>query len=105
MKLFQDLVSEARRLDPAVRTGSMFGCPTLLRGQQMAACVYGDSIGLKVPEVIASISLRAGRATSFRPYGIPAIAEWIAIAGGARAIVRSLDLLAIAIAVAGASID
>ncbi len=58
---------------------------------------------MKVPAEIASGSLRARRAAAFRPYGKPAMREWIQIDGGAEAIVASLDLLAAAIAFAEAN--
>jgi len=95
--LFQSLFTEARRIGPTVRMGSMFGCPAVYQGRKLAACVYGSSVGLKVPAEIASGSLRAGRAAAFRPYGKPAMREWIQIDGGAGAIASSLDLLAAAI--------
>lgn len=101
--LFLNLFAEARRCDPKVRSGSMFGCPAVFYGRKMAACVYGESIGLKVPAEVASDSLRTGRAISFRPYGKPAMREWIQIDGGADTMVSSLDLLAAAVAFAKAN--
>jgi hypothetical protein len=96
-QLFQSLLAEARQLDPSIRTGQMFGCPAVFLGRRMVACVYGNSIGAKVPAPVASDSLDAGRATVFRPYGKPAMREWIQIDGGAAALRRRLDLLAAAI--------
>ncbi len=101
--LFQTLVAEARRLGPDVRVGSMFGCPAVFQGRKLAACVYGDGVGLRIPEAIATASLQAGRARAFRPHGKPAMREWIQIDGGAAAIAASLDLLAAAIAFAAAN--
>jgi hypothetical protein len=101
--VFQLLFTHAHRLDPTARAGSMFGCPAVFHGRRMSACVYGDSVGLRVPEEIASNSLRAGRATAFRPYGRPAMREWVQIDGGACAVAAGQDLLAAAVTFAGAN--
>ena len=95
--LFEELLAAARVIAPEVRRGGMFGCPALYRGRKLAACVYGDVVGMKAPEAVAAEALRSGRAQHFRPYGKPAMREWIQIDGGAPAIGANLDLLAAAL--------
>jgi hypothetical protein len=82
--LFQSLLAAARAISPEIRAGQMFGCPAIYVGRRMVACVYGRAIGLKVPARLARENLDSGRATAFRPYGKPAMREWIQIEGGAR---------------------
>lgn len=101
--LFQVLLEQARGLDPAVRTGRMFGCPAVFRGRKMAACVYGDSIGLRVPEAIAAINKRSGRASPFQPFGKREMREWIRLDGGVTAVAAGRDLIAAAITFAEAN--
>lgn len=77
--LFEVLARCAEALRPGLRRGSMFGCPAIYCGKKLVACVYGDRIGLKVPEQVASRALSDKRAVAFRPYGKPAMREWIEI--------------------------
>jgi hypothetical protein len=101
--LFEVLLAESRQLDQGVREGRMFGCPAVYHGRKMAACVYGEQIGLRVPEAIAADSIRAGRATAFRPYGKPAMREWIQINPRHSKLAAYRDLLGAAIAFAEAN--
>jgi hypothetical protein len=100
-RLFQALTAEIERLNSTTRRGTMFGCPAIFVGRRMAACVYGDLIGLRVPRDIAAATLAAGRGVAFRPYGRPAMAEWISpdissggIAGAAKLLKAALDFAA-----------
>ena len=96
-QLFESLLAEARRLRPEIRAGLMFGCTALYLARRMVACVYGQAIGLKLPAGTANLNLDAGRVTAFRPYGKPAMREWIQIEGGAAALGTCLDLLTAAL--------
>ena len=100
--LFEALLNVARKIDPAVRGGSMFGCPAAFHGRKLAACIYGDTIGLKVPETLAKASLASGRAVPFTPYGKPNMREWIMLATCRDELDTIADLLAAALAYAGA---
>ncbi|MGB8735482.1 MAG: TfoX/Sxy family protein [Rhodomicrobium sp.] len=100
-KLFEALLGFARAIDPDVRGGSMFGCPAAFHGRKMAACVYGDKIGLKVPEEQANATLASGRAVPFTPYGKAKMREWIMLEGGE--LDKIGDLLASALAYAEAN--
>ncbi len=102
-KLFDALLDLALRIDPAVRSGSMFGCPAAFHGRKMAACVYGDKIGLKVPEELAKAALASGRAVPFTPYGKAKMREWIMLAAGDGELDKIGDLLALALAYAEAN--
>ena len=98
--LFDGLLRVARPIDASVRSGAMFGCPAIFYGNKMAACVYGKSIGLKVPEDKANEALAAGRATHFNPYGKPNMREWIAIDVAPDDLGKVADIIAIAMAYA-----
>jgi hypothetical protein len=80
--LFETLIDHVRMVDPALRTGAMFGCPAAYVGRRMAFCVYGDAVGAKLPQADAARLIEAGTAESFRPYGKPAMKEWIALRDG-----------------------
>jgi hypothetical protein len=98
--LFDLLMETARRIDPEIRTGSMFGCPAIYHGRRMATCVYGNDIGLRVPKDVAFENVSAGRAALFQPYGKPAMKEWIKLEGGAADLASKRDLIAAALAFA-----
>lgn len=102
-KLFDALLDFARTVDPAVRGGSMFGCPAAFHGRKMAACVYGGKIGLKLPEELAKATLASGRAVPFTPYGKAKMREWIMLAADGGELDKIGDLLASAIAYAEAN--
>jgi hypothetical protein len=103
LTLFGDLLAKSREIDERVREGRMFGCPAVYHGRKMAACVYGEQIGLRVPDAIAADSLRSGRAKAFRPYGKPAMRQWIQINPGYNTLTVYRDLLGAAIAFAEAN--
>ena len=60
-----------------VRGGNMFGHPAYYVNDKLFACVYGQAVGLKVPETFASELIGNGRAVSFQPYGKRKMREWI----------------------------
>ena len=91
--LFDAVLKRAASFDPTIRRGSMFGSPAIYVGRRMAICVYGASIGLRVPDALARRSIEDGRATPFRPYGKAPMREWIALDGGQRALEGHDDLL------------
>ena len=79
--LFDRLLAAARLQNPEVRGGSMFGSPSLFLGRRMIGCVFGTRIGLKLPATVAAQARADGSAQPFRPYGKPAMREWIEIEG------------------------
>jgi hypothetical protein len=83
--LFEALLATTRLLNPDVRSGSMFGSPALFLGRRMIGCVFGSNIGLKLPAAVAAQALANGSARHFRPYGKPAMREWIEFDGSALA--------------------
>ena len=94
-RLFDRLLQRARLLDADIRAGGMFGSPALFLGRRMIGCVFGRNIGLKVPAPLAAEAVAEGSAIPFRPYGKPAMREWIEIDGKDLAVRQ--DLLAAAI--------
>ena len=78
-KLFEAVVEVAHKIVPTLRVGSMFGSPAIFVGRKMAACVFGNEVGLKVPADIASKLIASGNAKHFTPYGKPKMREWISV--------------------------
>ncbi len=65
---------------PEVRPGKMFGFPAFYTRGKLFACVYGDGVGLKVPEVMVRKLDGNPGITPFQPYGMAKMKEWIHIA-------------------------
>ena len=76
-KLFDALVAHMRSIEPEIRIGAMFGSPAAFMGRRMAFCAFKSGVGAKVPEAEAALLIASGAATQFRPYGKPAMKEWI----------------------------
>jgi len=64
--------------EAGVRERKMFGCPAFFFERRMVACVYGDEIGLKVPERRAEELLARGEVAKFQPYG-KSMREWVSL--------------------------
>ena len=64
---------------PEVREGRMFGHPAWFVGRRMFACVYGDGVGLKLPEAEAAALLKRATVVRFQPYGKAPMREWIQV--------------------------
>ena len=62
---------------PEVREGRMFGHPAWFVGRRMFACVYGEGVGLKLPEAEATALLKRAHVVRFQPYGKAAMREWV----------------------------
>jgi hypothetical protein len=77
--LFDAVFACVQDKDPSLHTGAMFGCPAAFVGSQLAFCVYGSGIGIKLPAERAAMLVDAGRAFAFQPYGRSAMREWIEI--------------------------
>jgi hypothetical protein len=95
--LFDAVVALLRSLEPELRVGSMFGCPAAFVPNRMAFCVYGEVIGVKVPEKEAIRLKGLGKAAAFRRYGRPAMKEWIELRTTRRDVHELLPILRIAI--------
>ncbi|MFC0401572.1 hypothetical protein [Paraburkholderia rhizosphaerae] len=77
--LFDAVFSHVRHLDPAVREGTMFGCPAAFVGSHLAFCVYGSGIGIKLPADKAARLVERGDAFAFQPYGRSPMHEWVEV--------------------------
>ncbi len=75
--LLDALVAHMRAVEPGIRIGAMFGCPAAFVGRRMAFCVYGEGVGAKLPRAEAARLVASGAATAFRPFGRPAMKEWV----------------------------
>ncbi len=62
-----------------VTRGKMFGFPAFFTAGRLFACVFGEGVGLKLPqEIVRTLDRRPG-ITPFRPYGKSRMKEWIQI--------------------------
>jgi len=64
---------------PMVKAGKMFGYPAYYVKGKLFACVYGDGVGLKVPEQVANALLEKEAIIPFQPMGRNRMREWIQI--------------------------
>jgi len=64
---------------PDVVPGKMFGFPAFYTAGKLFACVYGDGVGLKLPQDTARRLEGKPGITPFQPYGKPTMREWIHI--------------------------
>lgn len=71
-------VADLVRSIPGVRPGKMFGLPAFYAGRKLFACVYGASVGLKLPEETIR-GLHGSHIVPFQPYGKPPMRQWIEI--------------------------
>jgi hypothetical protein len=62
---------------PVVREGKMFGVPAFYVGKKLFACVYGDVIGVKVPQDLAAHLVDSSGFAPFQPYGKAKMREWV----------------------------
>ena len=74
-----DMLARLLAQRPEVRPGKMFGFPAFYTGGKLFACVYGDGVGLKLPEVkVRKLDGKPGIGP-FRPYGMARMREWVQI--------------------------
>lgn len=59
--------------------GKMFGYPAYYINGKLFACIYGEGVGLKVPEETAKKLLSEEHVVPFQPLGKPKMREWIQI--------------------------
>jgi len=64
---------------PGVVAGTMFGYPAYYINRKLFACVYGDSVGVKVQEKMAKALLSEDYIVPFQPMGRARMREWIQI--------------------------
>ena len=57
----------------------MFGYAAYFVNGKLFACIYGNGVGVKVPEDVAKKLLSGKHAVTFRPLGKPKMREWIQI--------------------------
>ncbi len=64
---------------PGVVAGKMFGYPAYYVNSKLFACIYGEGVGVKVPEEVAAELLSKRHIALFQPLGRPKMREWIQI--------------------------
>lgn len=102
-QLFDTLVTHLRSIEPKIRIGSMFGSPAVFMGRRMAFCVFKSGVGAKVPAADAARLIASGAATSFRPYGKPAMKEWIELQASQADVPKLAPVLSLALRYAKSS--
>lgn len=65
--------------DPRVVAGKMFGYPAYVVSDKLFACVYENSVGIKVPYQLANELVGWEGITHFTPMGRRKMKEWIQI--------------------------
>jgi hypothetical protein len=58
---------------------TMLGCPATLIDRKMVACVYGDSVAMKLPVSVAASLQSARPASPFQPYDKTTMRAWVPI--------------------------
>lgn len=64
---------------PGVVAGTMFGYPAYYINKKMFSCVYGEGVGIKVPEKVAGSLVGRKGIVRFQPMGRKPMKEWIQI--------------------------
>lgn len=64
---------------PDVVEGKMFGYPAYYVNGKLFACIYGEGVGVKVPDEVANKFLSEKHVVPFQPLGKPIMREWIQI--------------------------
>ena len=64
---------------PSVKPGKMFGYEAYYVFGKMFACIYGDGVGIKVPEEEANRLLDEPFVIPFQPLGRKRMREWVQI--------------------------
>ena len=64
---------------PGVDAGRMFGYPAYYIDKKMFACIYGDGVGIKVPEHVADSMVGREGIVRFQPMGRKPMKEWVQI--------------------------
>ena len=64
---------------PGVKQGKMFGYEAYYVFGKMFACIYGENVGIKVPEEEANRLLEEPFVIPFQPLGRKRMREWVQI--------------------------
>ena len=64
---------------PGAMEGKMFGYPAYYVNGKLFAGIYGEGVGVKVPEDVANKLLSEKHVIPFQPLGKPKMREWIQI--------------------------
>lgn len=63
--------------NPVVASGKMFGYPAYYINKKLFACIYKDSVAVKVPETVAIELIGKKGIIHFQPLGRHKMKEWI----------------------------
>jgi len=64
---------------PGVVAGRMFGYPAYYTDKKLFACIYGEGVGIKIPDKVADSLVGRKGIVRFQPMGRKPMKEWIQI--------------------------
>ena len=64
---------------PEVTSGKMFGYPAYFVRGKLFACVYGEGVGIKIPQTTAGELLKNAHIVPFQPMGRAIMRQWVQI--------------------------
>lgn len=76
----------------AIEERKVFGCPSFFIERRMTACVYGNQIELRLPQLAVTALLQTPGCTFFQPFGRYPMKRWLAIESGSPAFASLDDL-------------
>jgi hypothetical protein len=69
-----------------------FGCPAFFVKRRMAACVHGERIALRLPQLSVAALMKTPGCSSFQPYGRGPMQRWLAFEASSPALASLEDL-------------
>ncbi|MEX3916398.1 hypothetical protein AB4Y43_09200 [Paraburkholderia sp. BR10872] len=69
-----------------------FGCPAFFVRRRMAACVYGEMIALRLPQLSVAALMKTPGCSSFQPHGRGPMRRWLAFEARSPAFTSLEDL-------------
>ncbi|WP_175149142.1 hypothetical protein [Paraburkholderia ultramafica] len=76
----------------AITERKVFGCPPFFVVQRMMACVYGQQIALKLPQLAVTALLETHGCTFVQPFGRHPMQRWLAFEADSPAFASLEDL-------------
>jgi len=64
---------------PGVVSGRMFGYPAYYINNKLFACIYGNGVGIKIPEDMADSLVGREGIVRFQPMGRKPMKEWVQV--------------------------
>ncbi|WP_036019767.1 hypothetical protein [Paraburkholderia mimosarum] len=71
---------------------TFFGCPAFFVKRRMAACVHGDTLALKLPQLSVAALMQTPGCSFFQPHGRRPMPRWLAFEASSPAFASLEDL-------------